>query len=399
MRRLGAICRGIPTFARAAATLPSGAMKKLAATALLALLVAGTASSSTAHWQLLPKKVTGAGVEVFLPLGWTSGRAWFVGPRYGATGTNLNVVSARVGGGRLASFVKSGLRASSISYRLVLGSSILVYPGSGPTQLARLGADGKIGDPHPLAGDPEAKVKALLEEDIGYHAVTGAQVGGRAVWVFAGSHGRSHMAACCTTSGEARDLTSLLSNRSMGIVGRQTLGVDGQGRLWLFWEDCVEKCRLARNLRAVQLDRETLAPRAPNTLRQEIARDRFQLVCAAACRAVFSSRAIQSWDGESSPKTIARGGYKELLTAGYRKGKLTVGYLKYSPGVPTSIVVGQGNAAGLHLRTTSSIKIPNTLGRWSPIGSPLAAFTPHGVVAVQACGTFSVSRFAAAVLR
>ncbi len=79
MRRLGAICRGIPTFARAAATLPSGAMKKLAATALLALLVAGTASSSTARWQLLPKKVTGAGVEVFLPLGWTSARGWAEG--------------------------------------------------------------------------------------------------------------------------------------------------------------------------------------------------------------------------------------------------------------------------------------------------------------------------------
>jgi hypothetical protein len=378
-------------------------MKRIALVGLgcTALLVA-SASSSTARWQLLPKKVTGAGVEVFLPLGWTSGRAWFVGPRYVSTGTKLNFVSARVGGGRLGSFVKSGLRASlasSISYRLVLGSSILVYPGGAPTQLARLGADGKIGDPHPLAGDPEAKTKALFNKDIAFQVVTAAQVGGRTAWVSAGDYGRrSYMAACCTTSGEARDLTSLLSNRSMGIVGRQTLGVDGQGRLWLFWEDCVEKCRLARNLRAVQLDRETLAPRAPSTLRQQTSRDRFQLVCAAACRAVFSSGVIQSWDGESAPKTIARG-LNELIAAGYRKGKLIVAYLKYSPGRPTSIVAGQGNAAGLHLRTVSSIKVPNMVGRFSPIGSPLAGFTPHGVVAVQGLGTFSVSRFAAAVLR
>jgi hypothetical protein len=361
-------------------------------------------STAAARWKLLPKGVVAPG-DPLLPLGWASGRVWFWTQRSVYQGS-FKLVSARVRGRRLTSLAKSNLRASGITDRVILGSSILVYPRDGATQIAELRSNGKIGGPHPLPGDPEAKAKALFKKDFTFRTQTAATVGGRTVWVMerarASTRERPYMAACCTTSGEARDLTSLLSNRKQGVVsGSENLGVDSRGRLRLFWTDCVRFCRTGRN-RAVRLDRETLAPGAPSTASQQVEsrtpRGRLHLVCAAVCRAVFGGWwAIQSWDGQSPPKRIAGARGKELMAAGYRRGKLIIAYEKYFP--EPRIVVRKGNAKGLHLRTVRSTKIPLALRRWSAIGSPRAAFTPRGVVAVQGYGTFDVSRYATAVLR
>ena len=386
-------------------------MTKKAITTILAVLLAGAALSAAAasptgkvRWHLLPKRVVDRGAAL-VPLGFASRRAWFIS--YANSG-GFRLPSARVGR-RLTSVTTSRVRSTGISNRVVLGSSILVYPPNAPTQIAPLRSNGTIGDQKPLAGDPEAKSKALFKKDLTFRALAGAVVGGRTVWVLERARvspgERPYLTACCTTSGDARDLTSLFSNRKQGAVsGSENLGVDGRGRLWLFWTECVEHCRTGQN-RAVQLDRETLAPGAPHTASQEVAsnepRGRLYLVCGAACRAVFGGgRAIQVWDGHSRPKTLARVGLdKELLAAGGRGGKLIVAYESYPGGQLPRIVVKQGNASGSHLRTRHSTKLPLQLGRLSAIGSPLATFTPRGVVVIQGYGMFDVSRYGATVLR
>jgi hypothetical protein len=366
---------------------------------------AAVRSTAAARWHLLPKRVAAPGAAL-LPLGWAPGRAWFFS-QAGATGEKLS--SARVGRRRLTSFVTSGLRPSGNSNRVVLGSSILLYPGNGATQIAQLHSDGRIGDPKPLAGDPESKAKALFRKDLTFRALTGATVGGRTVWVMervrASTGERPYMVACCTTSGEARDLTALFSNRKQGVVsGSENLGVDRRGQLWLFWTECVRFCRTGRN-RAVRLDRETLVPGKPSTAPQQVEtgvpRGRLYLVCAATCRAVFGGgRAIQTWDGHSPPRTLARIALdKELLAAGGRRGKLIIAYESYKPGRLPRIVLKRGNARGSHLKTRRSIKLPLQLGRRSAIGSPLATFTPRGVVVIQGYGISDVSRYGATVLR
>lgn len=381
----------------------------LVAVALLAVGAARGSSaavkSSAARWHLLPKRVAGGGAAL-VPLGWAADRAWFFS-QPGASGEKLT--GARVGRRRLKSVVTSSLRPSGISNRVVLGSSILLYPGDAATQIAPLRSDGRIGDPKPLAGNPESKAKALFRKDFTFRALTGTTVSGRTVWVLerarASPGERPYMVACCTTSGEARDLTALFSNRKQGVVsGSENLGVDGRGQLWLFWTECVRYCRTGKN-RAVRLDRETLAPGTPSTASQQVEtgvpRGRLYLVCAATCRAVFAGgRAIQTWDGHSPPKTLARIALdKELLAAGGRRGKLTIAYESYKPGRLPRIVVKRGSAGGSHLKTRRSIKLPLQIGSRSAIGSPLATFTPRGVVVIQGYGISDVSRYGATVLR
>lgn len=389
---------------------------------ICAVLLAGAGSAlssgAAVRWHAIPKRFTaGLSDNPLLPIGWASGRAWFLSQVFSAqNNSRLVFVSARVSGRGLRSFVKSDLRAYTISDHPILGSSFLVYSRNGPSRIARLGSNGRIGDARPIAGDPEVKAEALFDKEVEARAATATEVGGRTVWVVPGTipelgH-RAVLAVCCTTSGDARDLTSLLSNRRRG-GSSYSAGVDGQGRLWLFWVDCVRACARG-NIRAVQLDRETLAPRAPTTASREVAVSyvRFWLVCAAECRAVFQTSAVGdmfSWAGTGSPTKIARGVrsaggiriLRSLLAASSHGSKLSIVYSESAgaPGYP-SIVVERGNARGLHLRRVSSTKVPASLGggvtAW---GSPQAFFTPRGVVATQAFGTFRISRYGTAVLR
>src|SRR5690242_20456696 len=135
----------------------------LAALAGVSLTAAAASSTATARWHLLPKRVAPRGA-VLLPLGSAAGRVWFF-TQSGATEQNFKLASARVGR-RLTSFATSGLRATGISNRIVLGSSILVYPPNAATRIARLHPNGTIGASSPLAGDPEARAQALFKKDL-----------------------------------------------------------------------------------------------------------------------------------------------------------------------------------------------------------------------------------------
>lgn len=286
-----------------------------------------------------------------------------------------------------------------ISDRIILGSNVLVYPESGPTRIARLESGGRIGDSQPLAEDPEAKARTVVAVP---RAQTATEVVGRTVWAFTGgTPAKPGMAVCCTTGGDARDLSVLLSQ---GVLpDSQLLGVDGRGRLWLAWAECLNRCP-AQYVRMVELDRETLAPGTPKTFSPKVsgaAAERFLLVCAASCRAVARTfGGTFTWaPGEGSPTKIA-GRSRHLMAASSRAGRLVIAFYVSAPsGYPAKVAFARGDAKGLHLRTVSSAKVPIRLGGSPPFGAPQALFAPRGLVAVEGFGIFGVSRMAATVLR
>lgn len=380
-------------------------MKRIALVGLAcaALLVASASASSSARWKTIPRQFIG-GYYGLVPLAWASDRAWFVKTVGEGDRVRYELVSARVGARGLSSFQRSKLPGQRLPSGVVLGSSVLVGPYNGPTEIAQLRRDGKVGDPRPIPGDPETKAREV--KDIEWRAVADAKVGGRSVWVLTGgvSSGlgvRAYMAACCTESGKARDLSSLLLRKSDSGQS-YTLRVDRKGRLWFFWTASVKR----GGIRAVQLDPRTLAPGTAHTAP---GRD-FDLACAAACRAVFQSgRRIMSWAGTGAPtkilstlfgfagnrcRPVANCGNRDLRAAGYRGSRLAVAYSMFGNRSGYTVEVGRGNAKGRHLRSASSATVPRNMAVLS------ALFTPRGVVFLAGKSGYSrISKVRAAVLR
>jgi hypothetical protein len=353
--------------------------------------------AESARWQPVTGLELGHG-QALAEVAWASGRAWFVV----GSEAKLIVTSARVRGSSLASFATSQVPANLGWYPIVLGSDVLYSATSTTTGVAPLLANGKVGragtaDPDPLAqklGAPKAAIR----------------VGERTVWAIAGGESsgginyKPTLWVCCDEAGEARDLTSLITQIVREPARGHVLGLDEQGRLWLAWYDG----RGDNEVRIVQLDPTTLAPKTrkalvapvPRVLQPGLSTEPLALVCTTTCRLVltqavslssggFGTRLVTWAPGERTPTALELGlrrdpeGYYRhpaLLEAGSRGGRLEVAYSYGSPDRGPTLNVAVGDARGRRLRTVGSIQQPARSRGVQMYAFHAGAFTPSAFV-------------------
>ena len=245
--------------------------------------------------------------------------------------------------------------------------------GQASLQARQLLQDGGLGAPSAVPLDPR---RIAPQHQIG--PVDSVRLGDRTIWALPGwtrqSNPRAVFWVCCAEDGSPRELTGLIDRASPPRPVH--LGLDGRGRLWLAWHD-------RSGVKIVELDAATLSPRTAAVKAPGRSVERFELVCAAACRLVIEAfdTGIQSWaPGERSPTRIAKARPRTqsvpwLLAAAYRSGRLVVAYEGIGAGHGTLRVV-RGDARGARSRLVGTIAHP-ALGPMTH-----AAFVPAGLLAV-----------------
>ena len=284
---------------------------------------------------------------------------------------------------------------------LILGSELLYHPPhisgkGGALASVPLLANGRVGASGAVPGDPEPKVSQEYDPRV-FDAI---RIGARTVWLIGGGETRGinsrqpRLWACCTGTGEARELTSPVFARTPNAHSAQ-LGLDAGG-FWLAWSNPA---------RMVELDPATLAPRTAPSVIPGGTPDKLTLLCDIACRVVEydsgTTAGIFSWaPGERSRTRIVRpmrrGLYTiapNILAASYRAGGLTVAYAlpNGNPRTGASLVrVVRGDARGSRGRVVGSTEIPwsipppprNTGRNVAYLTGAYATFIPAGLVAV-----------------
>ena len=409
---------------------------RTAAAALAVLTVAATASAASRHmtaarangWHtLLNAKIQGV-----FPLGFASGRVWFVveDPQ-----SNVAVWSARPAGAALTSPVSTSMGTNEwIPNSFIVGSSLVnccVTPNG--SSIAPLLASGKVGAWQPLPGNPEQTTHDGIPIPTGTgkwltHAA--AAVGGRTIWQVSGSSctaahpcginggGISLLALCCTAAGQPVNLTSLLTNQTKAGATDSEMGTDAHGRLWFAWLDgASSKPGIAFKL--LQLDPQTLKPLATKVIDHVLLFNytggkSFDLVCADTCRLVYQGfLGAFSWDGGAPTRIWANNVRKDqgghLLDAAAIGGGLDVANysdkVSNSPDAGQQIAVERGTSRGTSLRKVSSTTIPLSLPGpptrpFELQGVPTAMFTPSGLAVLGLyMSTSGATRLVDTVLR
>jgi len=250
----------------------------------------GAAASPAAK----PKWLTISGLWDGVTAPWVvdsaSGRGWIGLPRFSQGGMGLALSSLRRTGGKLT-FAKAVLAAQGPMF--IVGSQLFFHLPSvsgfpGELQEADLLANGTVGTPRAVPDDPEKIPPQQLRPAVG----TALPVGDRLVWLLSGAKmteggnvARTYLWACCSTTGELRELTRFIKQGGRNVF---QLGLDSKKQLWLAWLHFSGGAGVG-SVKLLELDRETLAPRTPRatTLPGDAATG-FELSCAAFCRVVMS---------------------------------------------------------------------------------------------------------------
>jgi hypothetical protein len=394
----------------------------LVASTAAALLVAPAAETAPvarakSPWQLFP----GAKMDVSRPvlaLGWAANRVWTVTP----TNDVPILHSARVSGGRLASFAQTRVPTNAgTTIPIVDGQIVLQKADTKASNEYTLTATttqmlpgGGLGAPKVVPDDLLARAKEAVPKVWSAGIVNGVPVGNRVVWALEAApecHSiggcRGFFLACCAMNGAAVDLTRFVDPRENLLRYTLHMGRDARGRIWLAWLDNRNYRHAVRGVpRMLELDASTLAPRSQAVAIPGVITDRVELACASSCRVVAQTSVgdIVSWTpGERSPTRVAshweRGKYGDgpmwLLAAAYRSGHLLVAYwgdkgktIYADASVRNDIRVVRGDARGAGVRIAAAIPVANTWPPQNPsasIAGPIiyGTFTPTGLVAVE----------------
>lgn len=389
------------------------------AAALLAAPTAETAPAAKVKspWQLFP----GAKMDVSLPLlalGSAANRVWIVTPM-----NDVPILrSARVSGGRLATFAQTRVPTSAgLTIPIVDGQLVLQKVDTTKSNEYTLTATtlpllagGGLGAPRAVPDDLLARAKEAVPKVWSAGIVNGVGAGNRVVWALEAApecHSmggcRGFFLACCSEAGAAVDLTRFVDPRENLLRYTLHVGRDSDGRIWLAWLDNRDYRHAARGFpRILELDGSTLRPLSQAAAIPGLVADRIDLACASSCRVVAQTSLgdIVSWaPGERSPTRVAshwdRGKYGDspmwLLAATYRSGHLLVAYwgdkgktIYADNSVRNDIRVARGNTRGGGARVVSAIPVANS---WPPqsLGESIAGpiiygtFTPGGLVAIE----------------
>jgi hypothetical protein len=338
-----------------------------------ATTLAGAATSAKSPpWTPVPG-VRGIFGEGRIGLGWASDRVWVAhtGPR-----DQVPVTSARIVGRKLIAFKTSHLGGLDADVRLFVGSEFVSLPVNGSSPQTRsLLATGAVGQPSVVPLDTKQ-----FAPNHPIRPAAAVRLGDRAVWALPGTtrefNSRAVFWVCCASDRSARDLTRLIDRASPPNPVR--LSLDERGRLWLAWHD-------RSGTKLLELDPSSLLPRTSNPIEAPVRGvERFEMVCATACRLVMRSfiSGIHSWAPGEKPTRIAKlagqEAVPELLAASYRSGKLVVAY---KPGNANGINVVRGDARGARSRIVSTTRsrsvyvLPTTHAVFVPAG--LIAITPR----------------------
>ncbi len=375
----------------------------IAATAAVAVGVAAAdgTTATTASAAAKPKWLTISGfwdgTTAPQVVGSASGRGWIGLPRFSQRGMGLTLGSLRRVGGRL-SFAQAVLAAHRPMF--IVGSQLFYhlpdvsgFPGE--LRAAALLATGKVGKPRAIPDDPEK----IPPQELHPTVETALPVGDRLVWLLGGAKmnengnlERTYLWACCSTTGELRDLTRFIKQGRRNFFAQ--LALDSKNRLWLAWLEFFRTSG-AGSVRIVELDPATLAPRTPKTLAFP-GGDRstaFALTCAATCRLVvseFPSGNLVSWSpGQRSPTKLASGTRESpanLLDASDRSSHLTAAYIASRSRDPAKaqvheIEVVSGDARGSHPRHVGAVDLPDAIGPSADLyHTAYATFAPGGLV-------------------
>lgn len=374
---------------------------------------AGSASDAAARerqaapsWQHLPALDHGHGAGL-TAAAWSAGRLWFVvGSR-----RQLLVSSARVASGALTSHQTTRAQAPLSWYPLVVGAEVAYSASRSALGVAPLLPNGRLGPTATPSPDP-------LESNVGY-PVAAARIGERIVWVLMGGRPvgeglnfRPTLQVCCDETGVPRNLSDLATLRMQSPPRAHSLGLDAKGRMWLAW---VDGRRGRAEVRMVELDPSTLAPRTRRALIAPIQRVAYPhtrtqalpLVCAATCRVVVSSShdlptgggvtRIATWAPGERAATIvdlpraAAGDHDDalLVAAAVRGGKLAIAYRQdVSEPRARLLRVVIGDAQGRSTKLVGSVSLPEK-SRGQPIWLFSAgAFSPTGFVFGQSYSNY-----------
>jgi hypothetical protein len=370
------------------------------------------------------------------PLGFASGRLWFV--IEDVRGNDL-LQSARVGSAGLSSVVSTQEGQNPwLASAFIVGSSLVILNGNKGSLIEPLLSTGTPGTAVPIPGDPEKTAsdafapKGTVPDS--WLARAGVTVGGRTIWAInghscpnGGPHrctqnggGYSSLAICCTAAGEASDLTALLANPTKAGAAFMSMGIDTHHRVWLAWIDGAKAHQPISpvTLRLVQIDPATLKARSTKSLNTQVfaigtGATSITLACTDTCRVVYeNSTGISSWGGDG-PATRILANDRRRDTGGHLLGAASGGsslriayYADKTPNVPDDgqrLVVARGDPRGRNLHATASVDIPRNLPAGGtqylyPTGVALSMFTPTADVGLGVYVGSKGSRVLAAVL-
>jgi hypothetical protein len=379
-RAQGLVIAALLATAAAAAGVAAGDGAKGAAASPAAkpkwLTISGLWDGTTAPWVV----------------GSASGRGWIALPRFSQGAMGLALGSLRRTGGRLT-FAKAVLAAQGPMF--IVGSQLFFHLPSvsgfpGELQEANLLANGTVGTPRAIPDDPEKIPPQQLHPVVG----TALPVGDRLVWLLTGakmteggSVARSYLWACCSTTGELRELTRFIKQGGRSVF---RLGLDSKKRPWLAWLHFSRGSSVG-SVQLLELDRETLAPRTPRaTTLPGTAATGFELSCATFCRVVMSELSsgdlLSSSPRDRSPIRMASGTRASpatLLAVSDLSGRLAAAYVAPRPATTQvhEIEVVRGDARGLHPRHVGEVDLPDAIGpSYDLYQNAYATFVPGGLV-------------------
>lgn len=374
----------------------------------------GSARANASQWQTVPGVDDAEDIEFAV---WAAGRLWI--GRSGSDG-RTSLVSGRVTGGRLSSWVTTELRFGSFGsfpgisqgeYRVRAGTAadgvtpdvkaVKLLPNGRVSGLIDLG-----GAPAPRSSGP-AIIAQLPDRIVLAEPIT----------VGSGNQERHHSGACCDVDGKPVDWSSFLP---YGAFAR--FGIDRHGRLWLAW---YVPTRPAATI--VQLDTATLKPRGRPAVAPGPTYRIDDMVCTERCRLViegnFGDRrpnASHFWSWAPGERSVTQlrlpggspGAVAQLIGARDDDGRLVVAYQGVDTRSNAVISVARGNSRGGGLRVIRSITAPYNLGStndsamlvgrsWGPgngwgVG---AAFGPTGFAAVLNYDGFIGHRYGRGLVR
>jgi hypothetical protein len=294
--------------------------------------------------------------------------------------------SARVQNGTLTSFVSTHSTDEQVGQSALVGSSLVDGDAAAP-----LLPNGKVGPAAPIPGNPAQTTHDQLSAPFGLSVRDGVAIGSRTIWAVDGT---GLLAACCTDSGQASDLSSILVNGKEFDQFGVKMGVDAHGRLWLAWSEYAKQPLVT--LHIAQLDPTTLKALSSKTYSgpavhgagggSQLGED-FTLACADSCRLVFGMfrrPGIFSWGGDAAPTKVAPAAANTfLLAAGSAGHKLAFAFAKGSPDYGWQLSTSEAAATGGGFHVVATTAVPQSKPHPNEIWNAAelrALLTPSGFV-------------------
>lgn len=353
--------------------------------AACAALAPSAAAAAPPRWQTIPGD--GHGFRG----AWSVDRAWLFKDDLGAGADEMVIRSARIGPGRLGTWVTQTL-PNAATYVSVIGDKLLYIRPDGKFRWVALHADGSLGLPEVPPGPyPDGAAPVPISAAV-------VQLSDRLVWVAGVAETFTTVGwfGCCTAGGTAVDYSAFLPP-SARTGGRVELGRDAGGHLWFVWIQGAAQ----GTAKAIELATDTMESiGSPLIAPLPKSASLVGMPCTESCYLVTETARgrAYSWRpgsaaGTRIPMVNRSGRAPGMIAVDSFGGRMLFAYWADSTEGGVRIRLARGNARGANPRILRTIYDPSHLGlNVFSTGPPRGIVGSRGTVVFQQYERFSTGR-------